>query len=246
MKLAIKGHPERGKEVLQLLEMFGGKAKKTWLGTDKESAYFIDTKGKVDNFPLANCANQKIYKIFTLEEFEQLYPYKIGDKVCSDNCLFYDDDGLYTISNPFEIIRMEWNAALDTITCEIKKHHTILVTTVETIKPYNIMKTKVKELKDYLKPGYVVEYEEGNKYVITQDVHGNMFGIQLGEALLWSSLTSLDSITKVYQINKPGCLHKIYSKDYLTLVWERKEVELTMQQIADKFGINVDQIRIKK
>jgi hypothetical protein len=105
---------------------------------------------------------------------------------------------------------------------------------------------KNKELKDYLKPGYVVEYEEGNKYVITQDVHGNMFGIQLGKAVLWSSLTSLDSITKVYQINKPGCLHKIYSTDYLTLVWERKEVELTMQQIADKFGIDVNKLKIKK
>lgn len=107
---------------------------------------------------------------------------------------------------------------------------------------------KQKELKDYLKPGYVVEYDDGSKFVITQDVYGNNFGLQLGASIMWTSLETLEGIDKVYQIDRPGALHKTFMHDtYLTLVWEKpKEVELTMQQIADKFGINVDQLRIKK
>ena len=107
---------------------------------------------------------------------------------------------------------------------------------------------KKKELKDYLKPGYVVKHTDGLKFVITQDVHGNNFGVQIGKANLWSSLSNLELIDKVYQINKPGALHEICIQEhYLTLVWEKpKETELTMQQIADKFGIDVNQLKIKK
>lgn len=107
---------------------------------------------------------------------------------------------------------------------------------------------KQKELKDYLKPGYVIEYDDGLRFVITQDVHGNNFGLQIGASIMWDSLGRLDYIVKVYQIDRPGALHKTFIHDtHLTLVWEKpKEVELTMQQIADKFGVDVNQLKIKK
>lgn len=109
------------------------------------------------------------------------------------------------------------------------------------------MKKEVKELKDYLKPGYVIEHDDGFKFVIAQDVHGNNFGLQIGRSDTWSSLQNLKLITKVYQIDSPGALHTIHLQDrYLTLVWERESVELTMQEIADKFRIDVNQLRIKK
>lgn len=108
---------------------------------------------------------------------------------------------------------------------------------------------KQKELKDYIKPGYVIEYDDGSRCVITQDVHGNNFGLQIGaSSSMWDSLNILDYIVKVYQIDRPGALHEGWWQDtHLTLVWEKpKEVELTMQEIADKFGINVRQLKIKK
>lgn len=109
------------------------------------------------------------------------------------------------------------------------------------------MKKEFKELKDYLKPGYVVEYEDGDKHVIIQDVHGNVFGIEIGGALTWTSLTAIDEIVAVYQINHINDLHlKCNWNKNLTKVWERAEVELTMQEIADKFGIDVNQLKIKK
>ena len=79
-QLAIKGHPTRGKEVIQLLEMLGGNNIHNYGGTFNE-CYIIDNNkictiytsvAKIDN-----CT------IFTLEEFEKLYPYKVGDKISS-------------------------------------------------------------------------------------------------------------------------------------------------------------------
>jgi hypothetical protein len=229
MKLAIKGHKERGKEVIKLLEMLGGINMVGYFGDTLDYYYFI-----ADGIIRAEPKVEYCY-VYTLTQFEELYPYKVGEKVLYLNGRKEWVEGI--------IDKMVWNENNDTLTYYVNN---IDGTSAGQATTMFLKPMKNKELKDYLKPGYVVEYEEGNKYVITQDVHGNMFGIQLGEAVLWSSLTSLDSITKVYQINKPGCLHKIYSKDYLTLVWERKEVELTMQQIADKFGIDVNQLKIKK
>lgn len=230
MKLAIKGHPERGKEVIKLLEMLGGKNLMGYLGDASDYYYFINKCGIISN-------EHKVeyYYVYTLEEFEELYPFKVGEKVLYLNGRKEWLEGI--------INKMHWDENNSTLYYYV---NSIDGTSAGKATTMFLKSMKQKKLKDYLKPGYVVEYEEGNKFVITQDVHGNIFGIQLGEADLWSSLTVLDSITKVYQINKPGCLHKIYSENYLTLVWERKEVELTMQQIADKFGIDVNQLKIKK
>ena len=76
-RLAIQGHVTRGSEVIALLEMLGGKnifnltgTKEIWYilsnGTIKHSAYLSDEKR------------------FTLEEFLEKFPYKVGDKVTLD------------------------------------------------------------------------------------------------------------------------------------------------------------------
>ena len=230
MKLAIKGHPERGKEVIELLEMLGGK-NPNCTGICSSAYYHIDNGIiKVDCIMSNHC-------LYTLEQLEQKYPYKVGEKVLYLNGRKEWVEGI--------IDKMIWNDNNNTLTYYVNN---IDGTSAGQATTMFLKPMKQKELKDYLKPGYVVEYEEGNKFVITQDVHGNIFGIQLGESNLWSSLTVLDSITKVYQIDKPGCLHKrSISNNSLTLVWEKpQETELTMQQIADKFGIDVNQLKIKK
>lgn len=228
MKLAIKGHKERGKEVIKILEMMGGINKIGYFGDTLDYYYFI-VDGIICAQPKVECCC-----VYTLTHFEQQYPYKVGDKVLYLNGRKEWLEGI--------IDKMIWNDNNNTLTYYVNN---IYGTSAGQATTMFLKPMKKKELKDYLKPGYVVEYEEGNKFVITQDVHGKMFGIQLGTALLWSSLTELDNITKVYQIDKPGCLHK-FCNNHLTLVWERKEVELTMQQIADKFGIDVNQLKIKK
>lgn len=61
-------------------------------------------------------------------------------------------------------------------------------------------------------------------------------------------LTNRDSglnIVKVFQPKKANSLKTLLDCD--NCIWERpKETILTMQEIADKFGIPVEQIHIKK
>ena len=230
MKLAIKGHPERGKEVIKLLEMLGGK-NINCDETRSDTYYHIDNRMiiKFDMVMSNSC-------LYTLEQFEQKYPYKVGEKV-----LYHSGDNRWLEGIIDKMCWDENNSSLYYRVNNINGTSAGKATTM-FLKPM-----KQKELKDYLKPGYVVEYDDGLRFVITQDVYGNNFGLQLGAAIMWSNFIHLDGIVKVYQINKPGALHKTFTYDtHLTLVWERKEVELTMQEIADKFGIDVNQLKIKK
>ena len=78
MKIAIKGHPTRGKEVIQILESLGGINTEVFTGTYK-TFYYIDDKNKIGNDHKQNFP--PTYKLYTLEEFEKEYPFKIGDEV---------------------------------------------------------------------------------------------------------------------------------------------------------------------
>ena len=78
MKIAIQGHLTRGKEVIQILESLGGKNIEALAGTYK-SFYYIDDRNEItdehkEKFP-------PTYKLYTLEEFEKEFPFKIGDEV---------------------------------------------------------------------------------------------------------------------------------------------------------------------
>jgi hypothetical protein len=73
--LVLKGHSTRGKEVINLLETLGANRlgyKDTFVGF----YYYIECGAicSSDEYPTDST-------IFTLEEFEETYPYKVGDKV---------------------------------------------------------------------------------------------------------------------------------------------------------------------
>lgn len=81
-KLAIRGHATRGKEVIELLQMMGGSNIHQYNGDNLGLCYLID-----DEFDI--CAYYFGYDdyedgeltIFTLEEFLEKYPFKVGDKI---------------------------------------------------------------------------------------------------------------------------------------------------------------------
>ena len=78
--IAIEGHPTRGKEVIELLEMIGGNNVHNLSGNNSYAYYFIE-----------GCQNEirageyifgdENMHFFTLEEFLEKYPFKIGDYV---------------------------------------------------------------------------------------------------------------------------------------------------------------------
>ena len=78
--LAIKGHATRGNEVITLLEMLGGNSNSGKKGTSTALTYYIDKESNIKTFALVPSSNY-IFNIYTLEEFEEKYPYKVGDKV---------------------------------------------------------------------------------------------------------------------------------------------------------------------
>ena len=83
-KLAIKCHPTRGKEVIELLEMMGGKNTYGHNG-EMESLYFYINN---DNIIHGTSFFNDNYVFFTLEEFLEKYPFKVNDKVIdeTDGC----------------------------------------------------------------------------------------------------------------------------------------------------------------
>lgn len=101
-RLAIKGHPTRGNEVIEILEMLGG-YKDSLLKNediyDDNYFYFIlaEENNAIDGYPLKY--KDKVdedYVIFTLEEFLERFPYKVGDEFCSPydkiTEMFWDDE----------------------------------------------------------------------------------------------------------------------------------------------------------
>lgn len=81
MNLAIKGHKERGEEVIKILETLGGKNLHNY-SADSASLYFFIDKitNKIDYSWVAYYKHENLLA-FTLEEFEKKFPYKVGDKV---------------------------------------------------------------------------------------------------------------------------------------------------------------------
>lgn len=92
-KIAIKGHLSRGDEVIKILEMLGGKISNECEyidGYDNSYIFFIDTDENfyIDGLFLCNNEELKKYHIFTLEEFLENFPYKVGDKVQHNGATF--------------------------------------------------------------------------------------------------------------------------------------------------------------
>ena len=81
--LAIKGDKNRGNEVIALLEMLGGRNIDNYRGTNFNYAYFIDDYDYNNICFIDVDASLVIgnYVIFTLNEFKEKYPYKVGDVV---------------------------------------------------------------------------------------------------------------------------------------------------------------------
>lgn len=113
--LAIHGHPTRGREVIEILEMLGGENKADLSGSSLY-IYYIGCNNHID---LSSKLQDK-FATFHLEEFLEKYPYKIGDLV---NTQYYENT---------EIIKMAWDG--NTIVYEL---HDLGLYTIDELQPYN-------------------------------------------------------------------------------------------------------------
>ena len=156
-KLAIRGHATRGKEVIEVLEMLGGINKWDYLGDRRPCIYYINCDGIINY-----TSNNEGYnlEIFTIEEFLEKFPYKVGDKVKTSlqfaNC----------IGN---VKRMRWEQNEDVIIYDVEwqdKNKSILTYYAQGLQPYKeeTMESKpnlLQQLKEYFDntPREVIEKE---------------------------------------------------------------------------------------
>ena len=119
-KLAIKGHPTRGKEVIELLEMMGGvnvDSHKGHFPDEWKSSYYIYGDNTIQ-FARDEFLLKLNFVIFTLEEFLEKFPYKVGDKVK----LYYQDEeeDRYCSAIPSTIIGMRWDKSRGEVAYKMK------------------------------------------------------------------------------------------------------------------------------
>jgi hypothetical protein len=106
--------------------------------------------------------------------------------------------------------------------------------------------------KTDLKPGMVTEYASGERRLVVT-INNELYLISrasfadvksFNDDLTCTSNPDID-IVKIYLPREAASLTTLFNCK--NCIWERpKETILTMQEIADKFGIPVEQIRIKK
>ena len=142
-KLAIKGHSTRGKEVIELLEMLGGSPAGATKGFRESYCYYISENTATRYISWDYIGPEKIdkYKIFTLEEFYEKYPFKVGDKVVYTK--FEDDCNDY----PIVIKSMKWTGT--TIEYEFDGYFTCLAKDLKMWKSKD-NNTNISEMKNVL------------------------------------------------------------------------------------------------
>lgn len=122
-QLAIRGHKNCGEQVVKILEMLGGVNKHNYIA-NHESLYFY-----ISHITSVICCDWCVYSyiskfvIFTLEEFLEKYPYKVGDKV-----RFSDSN------TPFTISRIWWDNNASELICTLEEQD-IDVSSVD-LQPY--------------------------------------------------------------------------------------------------------------
>ena len=130
-KLVIRGDKERGNEVIALLEMLGGDNRWKTSG-NIENVYY----GISNDVILYYQQLEKGTVIFTLDEFYEKYPYKVGDKVTLDNKLCTIIWMCWECNNIYYMVQAQGAGVMYT-----KK------VTVDELKPYKEqedMETKVE------------------------------------------------------------------------------------------------------
>lgn len=142
--LAIKGRETQGIEVIRLLEMMGGKNCFHLHGLSSEHAYYFiggprNDEIRADDYIFDEYAvlqNIDGMCFFTLEEFWEKYPFKVGDKV--KDCY----GKLLTIR------LMEWHNELETMVYTFEESDVVLA--AKDIKVANDDQTKSPKMKSVL------------------------------------------------------------------------------------------------
>ena len=129
--LAIRGHATRGNEVIELLEMFGGINSNNLYGDGSYAYYTIDSDKEIKGIYMSD---DEYLLSFSLEQFEEKFPYKVGDKVSSKYLKNY------------EISKMEWESINNRV---IYKLRGMGWYSADELQPYKEERQKSRRARQY-------------------------------------------------------------------------------------------------
>lgn len=110
-------------------------------------------------------------------------------------------------------------------------------------------KTELIKLKSTLSDNecFIVITESGTPWILIDNILVNDSGYNYLSSYNEDLTLMFCNIIKVYKSHYGNGVTAALNLKYSTLIWERSEiVELTMDQIAEKFGVNVENLKIKK
>lgn len=147
-QLAIKGHPTRCKEVIEILEMLGGRNTKPYLnGNVVHQVYHIRTCNN-EIVSATYTTYGDLFKVFTLEEFLEKFPYKVGDKVTHNMGIL------------MKIVQMYWDTECNVVRYDIQSpvdnNYKLKAMLAEHLQPYKEekMKEKLEQITLDIPKGY--------------------------------------------------------------------------------------------
>ena len=161
MNLAIEGHSTQGSEVIARLKMLGGMNTFNLNGSETNCYYYIDNNNRIYHCLGIDPRN---YIYYTLEEFLEKFPYKVGDKV--------QYKGATSCGSIFEVEEMRWeeNTVKYTL-CLFGCNYKRSTLPAEYLQPYKeeTMEEKLEQIIFDIPEGYeFFGIDDNDKVVFTK------------------------------------------------------------------------------
>lgn len=122
--MVIKGHSTKGNEVIVVLKMLGGRNPHNYSAVCGSLCFYIGKENNIIYYDWVDCCEDEDILVFTLEEFLEKFPYKVGDKVMTD-------DG-----DKVDIVGMVWDNDINDVFYEAQICNEVIKYTKELLQPY--------------------------------------------------------------------------------------------------------------
>ena len=162
-KLGLNGDALRGNDVIKILEMLGGENKYLAEGFNDNAFYFISDKMIIDsNY---HCiVDDSEYTILSISEFEEKFPFKIGDSVSYHT--------LGEICSVGEIIHMDWNDVDNIVLYVTTNGHVLPANALKFVYPESdeVLLDVTEEDANYIR-GLFNKHKNYNDYQYSEEYH---------------------------------------------------------------------------
>ena len=205
--LAIKGHATRGNEIIALLEMLGGdNSYNHCCGVFTTRIYFIKD-GIIES---CDSMHHLEYAQFTLEEFKEKFPYKIGDKVS----LIESPEKYYVI------VSLIWNGFIIRYDAHgINTSSCLYLYGAEKLQPYKEEKTYPSYM-DYDIKQETMEDKSKAPILHSEDYANHTFGYKIPSEYEFIGVKNNEIRIRKKKFNYPcsylGCCDVLGIKDIIT------------------------------